>query len=502
MKRFTWITCFMLLVFPTSALAHLVNPDVGEFYAGMLHPLTSFEHLLPAVMLGLLAGRQGLQGARWTLAVFPAALLLLTWSGNGLLPSPELSQALNYALIVAIGLLLTVFRNLPLSSVIAVATATGLILGCRSSIDMANAGVSLKFIPGVGLTGFLLIALISPWVAHSASPGLHKAVRLAGGIATVTGIYFFGRFFAGELGGLHTVGLPTEDSLTALVRSENLSLPVLAGAFVTATVWGASHALTPGHGKALVGAYLIGSRGTPLHAVYLGLTVTATHTLGVIGLGVVALLASRFLLPEQLTPWLALASGLIVVIIGATLFYQRFIVMMRKNKHSHYYAAHSHDDHAHTHDHHHDHDHVHDHNYLHDHDHDHVHGHTHDQAHNHSHSHLPAGTDGAAVTWRSLLALGVSGGLIPCPAALVLLLTAISIGRIGFGILLVIAFSFGLAAVLMAVGMLFIKGSLLLHGIGPASTLRRYAPGFSALFIIGIGLFITFGAITQIVALT
>lgn len=92
--------------------------------------------------------------------------------------------------------------------------------------------------------------------------------------------------------------------------------------------------------------------------------------------------------------------------------------------------------------------------------------------------------------------------MIPCPAALVLLLTAISIGRIGFGILLVIAFSFGLAAVLMAVGMLFIKGSLLLHGIGPASTLRRYAPGFSALFIIGIGLFITFGAITQIVALT
>jgi ABC-type nickel/cobalt efflux system permease component RcnA len=96
--------------------------------------------------------------------------------------------------------------------------------------------------------------------------------------------------------------------------------------------------------------------------------------------------------------------------------------------------------------------------------------------------------------------LGVSGGLIPCPAALVLLLTAISIGRIGFGILLVIAFSFGLAAVLTLVGMLFIKGSLLLHGIGPANTLRRYAPGFSALFIIGIGVFITVEAVAQLMA--
>jgi ABC-type nickel/cobalt efflux system permease component RcnA len=94
--------------------------------------------------------------------------------------------------------------------------------------------------------------------------------------------------------------------------------------------------------------------------------------------------------------------------------------------------------------------------------------------------------------------LGVSGGLLPCPAALVLLLTAISIGRIGFGILLVIAFSIGLAAVLTAVGMLFIKGSLLLHGFGATHTLRRYAPGFSALIIVVIGVFITAQAVSQL----
>jgi ABC-type nickel/cobalt efflux system permease component RcnA len=132
------------------------------------------------------------------------------------------------------------------------------------------------------------------------------------------------------------------------------------------------------------------------------------------------------------------------------------------------------------------------------HDHDHSQGHDHYHDHHQHHSHLPPGADGAAVTWRSLLALGVSGGLLPCPAALVLLLTAISIGRTGLGILLVIAFSIGLAAVLTLVGMLFIKGSLLLHGMGAAKTLKRYAPGFSALVIIVIGVFITAQAVSQL----
>ena len=486
-----WMVFFALFLFPASAWAHLVNQDVGEFYAGMLHPLTSFEHFLPAAVLGLLAGRQGLQGARWTLFVFPAALILGTWFGSDILASPGLSQAANFALIVVLGLLLAGFRNLPLVAVIAAAVTTGLILGWRSSIDMANAGVSLKFIPGAGLTGFLLMALIAPWVAQGTSAGVRTALRLAGGMAALAGLYFLGGLLGGEIGSLRAIGLPTEDSLTALVRSESLSLPVMAGAFLAATAWGASHALTPGHGKAIVGAYLIGSRGTPLHALYLGLTVTATHTLGVMALGLVALFASRFLVPEQLTPWLALASGLIVVVIGATLLYQR-VMAVRKNKmDAHHHTVHVHE--AHVHDHTHDHDH-----HEHDHGHDHHHDHAHDHGDHHSHSHLPPGSDGAAVTWRSLLALGVSGGLLPCPAALVLLLTAISIGRTGLGILLVIAFSIGLAAVLTLVGMLFIKGSLLLHGMGAAKTLKRYAPGFSALVIIVIGVFITAQAVSQL----
>ena len=93
MKRMAWMISSTLFLFPASAWAHLVNQDVGEFYAGMLHPLTSFEHLLPAAVLGLLAGRQGLRGARWALFVFPAALILGTWFGSDILASPGLSQA-------------------------------------------------------------------------------------------------------------------------------------------------------------------------------------------------------------------------------------------------------------------------------------------------------------------------------------------------------------------------------------------------------------------------
>jgi ABC-type nickel/cobalt efflux system permease component RcnA len=303
-----------------------------------------------------------------------------------------------------------------------------------------------------------------------------------------SGVYLLGGLFGDEIGSLRAIGLPTEDSLTALVRSESLSLPVVAGAFLAATAWGASHALTPGHGKAIVGAYLIGSRGTPLHALYIGLLGTATHTLGVMALGLVALFASRFLLPEQLTPWLALASGMIVVAIGATLLYQRVVAARKNDMDTHHHTVHVHEDH----EHHHNHDHTH------GHEHRHGHPHGHDHHHAHHHSHLPPGADGAAVTWRSLLALGVSGGLLPCPAALVLLLTTISIGRTGLGILLVIAFSIGLAAVLTLVGMLFIKGSLLLRGTGAATPLKRYAPGFSALVIIIIGVFITAKAVSQL----
>jgi ABC-type nickel/cobalt efflux system permease component RcnA/hydrogenase/urease accessory protein HupE len=479
---------FLMMLFPPgNAFAHLVNQDVGEFYAGMLHPLTSAEHLLPAVALALLAGWCGIQVARWTVVVFPLALIVGTWIGNSFV-YPGYSHLANLIAIIILGVLLVVIRKLPLITVASLAAMMGLILGLRSGIDMADAGVGMQFIPGVALTGLIIITLISAWISHGLTNAVRIALRITGGIFILAGIYLLGSLVLGDGTPVsRSIGLPTEESLTDLVKRETLSLPVIVGAFMAATAWGASHALTPGHGKAIVGAYLIGSRGTPMHAVYLGLTVTATHTLGVFTVGLIALFASHYILADQLTPWLAAASGLVVIVIGALMCISRLRPTLQRNVHAKM------DSHHHT---------EHDSSDKHDHDHAHTHKHNHDpQSHGHHphiHPHLALGADGADVSWRSLLGLGISGGLLPCPSALVLLLTAISLERTGFGILLVIAFSFGLAGVLTVVGLLFIKGSRLLHGIPGTNAVRRYAPAFSAFVILIIGVVITVNAFMKI----
>jgi ABC-type nickel/cobalt efflux system permease component RcnA len=123
------------------------------------------------------------------------------------------------------------------------------------------------------------------------------------------------------------------------------------------------------------------------------------------------------------------------------------------------------------------------------------------------HSHLPPGADGSPLTWRSLLALGISGGLLPCPSALVVMLSAIALQRIGFGLLLIMVFSMGLAAVLTTVGVLFVHAGRLMErfqfghragfGAGLGAGVLRLAPVASALFISAAGLAITYGALVQ-----
>jgi ABC-type nickel/cobalt efflux system permease component RcnA len=332
-----------------------------------------------------------------------------------------------------------------------------------------------------------------------------------------------------------SIGLPTEESLKALVAAPELSLSFILGAFLVAMVWGAAHALTPGHGKAIVGAYLVGMRGNAWHAIYLGLTVTVTHTMGVFMLGLAATLAASHVPPEKLYPWLGILSGMIVFILGAVMFANRiksFQYNVSAHKHHHHGHDHSighiHDhrhDHPHDHENHHHHtDHLHrghpagfhqhhDHHasnvdhHLHllhhpDHDDDHTHDHSHGHRHHHHggqrHSHLPPGADGSPVTWRSLLTLGISGGLLPCPSALVLLLTAIALHRIGFGLALVAAFSLGLAGVLTVVGLLFIKGSRLIDRSPSFAAVGRWLPATSALAVCLLGGGITWGAISTI----
>src|SRR5215213_7467051 len=244
----------------------------------------------------------------------------------------------------------------------------------------------------------------------------------------------------------------------ALVSVERLSEAVVALSMLAALFWGAAHALTPGHGKAVVAAYLIGTRGTARHAGILGLTVTLTHTIGVFILGAATLYLSRYILPEVLYPWLSVASGVLVVLIGLALLSRRLVTISHNKKAGH--TVHTRGEHSH------------DHHYSHDvHTHDHSHG-------GHTHSHAPA--DGSKITWRGLMVLGVSGGLVPCPAALVLLLGAISLDRLEFGMVLVVAFSAGLAIVLTGIGLLMIYARKLFERYSFEARVPRLLPIVSA----------------------
>ena len=275
---------------------------------------------------------------------------------------------------------------------------------------------------------------------------------------------------------------PTRDRLVELIAVPKLTIGVALFGLLIAILLGGLHALSPGHGKTVVGAYLAGSRGTARHAAFLGLTVTITHTAGVFALGVATLLASQYVVPERLFPVLSLLSGAIVVAIGASLLIRR--LRAAANWHSH---ADVRDGHGHSH-------------------HEHTHAHEHDQAgdptkpHSHGgrvHSHLPPGADGSPVTWRSLLALGISGGILPCPSALVVLLAAISLHRVGYGLLLVVAFSAGLAGVLTAVGLAFVYAGRLLKSTGGFGRVARVLPVFSALVITCAGIAICYEALNQ-----
>jgi nickel/cobalt transporter (NicO) family protein len=281
---------------------------------------------------------------------------------------------------------------------------------------------------------------------------------------------------------------PSRDRLAELIAVPEVTTGVALLALLMAVGLGALHAFSPGHGKTVVGAYLVGSRGTPRHAAFLGLTVTITHTLGVFALGLVTLFAAQYVVPEQLFPILSLVSGGIVLFIGLSLFARRLRAAFGP-------ATHAHHGHSHSHDHSHDHSHGHNH---HHHDGDPSVPHSHDGGT--MHTHLPPGADGSPVTWRSLLALGISGGLLPCPSALVVLLSAISLHRVGFGLLLVIAFSIGLAAALTGVGLAFLYAGRLFKR--PAARLTsgrlvRVLPAFSAFVIMCVGVAICYEALGQ-----
>jgi len=273
-----------------------------------------------------------------------------------------------------------------------------------------------------------------------------------------------------------TIGLPRtpqpDDQFAGLIATPELTPQVILFSLLLSLILGAGHALTPGHGKTIVGAYLVGNRGKAGHAVLLGLTTTLTHTIGVFVLGFATMFVSSYVLPQRLFPWLELISGLLVVVIGLGMFWQRLTEFIRYG----YVPQHGHHDHDHEHEH--------------DDHHEHEHG-------PHTHTHLPANPD-QPITLRSLLALGVSGGLVPCPSALVVMLGAIALGRIAFGMVLILAFSIGLAGVLTGIGLLLVYARRLFERFPSDGRWIRAVSAASAAVVAIVGLVISAGALAQL----
>lgn len=269
-----------------------------------------------------------------------------------------------------------------------------------------------------------------------------------------------------------------QEILLDLVRSGELSFTFYLFALLIALALGALHALTPGHGKTVVAAYLVGSRGTSYHAIALGTVVTLTHTGSVFLLGIVTLAASQYILPTTIIPFLEILSGVLILGLGLYLLWQRFLYWKKSKQPAQPPKK--------------------------------------QIALTPTSSHKPAGAikvqtapagmhhhgDGKmhshevpeSITWRSLIALGVSGGLVPCPDAIAILLVAIAINRILLGLALIISFSLGLAVVLIVIGLLMVNSRRLFDRIGVVDRLAPVLPIVSALIVLLLGAALTWGA--------
>ena len=281
--------------------------------------------------------------------------------------------------------------------------------------------------PTHGLTRYPKDALSSPADIRSAT----LAARPGNGTVSAPGADAKGTADGSRESGRATAG----DGLAGIFADASAGRGVLILLLLAAFGWGAVHALSPGHGKAMVAAYLVGTRGTARHAAALGTTVTVTHTAGVLLLGVVALTLSAFILPEQLYPWLNLASGLLVVGVGAA--------VLRKRAR---------------------------------------------RRHHHHHHHHPED-----LSTRGILAMGASAGLIPCPSALVVLLGAVAQHQLALGLVMIVAFSLGLAATLTALGIAVVHATKLPVPGRVAAAL----PTASAFAIVCVGVVLTVQAAGQ-----
>jgi nickel/cobalt exporter len=291
----------------------------------------------------------------------------------------------------------------------------------------------------------------------------------------------------GNLGANAGAAARAPDALASLVSGDDLSTRFVALAFLSALVLGASHALSPGHGKTVVAAYLVGARGTVAQALLVGLTVTATHVSSVLLLGAATLWLSQYVVAATLYPWIGMASGLGVLAVGAGLLRSRWRTWraFKTRRVGTTPSMLTHDDaHAAAHAH----DHIHPAGTVHHHFHAPGEDDWLDRGHGpHGHTHVQRDNSGAPVPLTRLLILGMTGGAVPCPSALVVLLAAIALHRIVFGMLLIVSFSIGLAAVLMAIGVMAVKAQGLLSRLSGAGSAAAWLPVVSACVVMGLG---------------
>lgn len=269
-----------------------------------------------------------------------------------------------------------------------------------------------------------------------------------------------------ELAQRVVVRTPSDNGFASLVAERNLGVGFVLLSLVIALFWGAAHAFSPGHGKAIVAGYLIGTRGRVRDALMLGLIVTVTHTAGVFALGGVTLLLSAFIVPEQLYPWLNLASALLVVGVGLTILRWRIRVWRRGEP-----LGHSHH-----------------------------HGHSHSHAHAHHDGHDDRPSHGRETGGRAgLLGIGISAGIIPCPTALVVLLAAISLQRVGYGLVLILAFSVGLAIAVTGIGLVAVLARRTFSRMSLDGGLVRALPAVSAVVVLALGVAMTVRALSPLI---
>lgn len=288
--------------------------------------------------------------------------------------------------------------------------------------------------------------------------------------------------------------------------------------YLATSFWiGAVHAATPGHGKTIAAAYIVGARGKPVDAVILGIFVTLSHTSGIVLVGVLASLGLPGMVPQRIEAWMALITGILVISIGFwTLWTQRELMLQLQgvapapwdaHEHAHEPAAnaemrfrpYTHEgEHGHGH-HHHGHDHAHGHDHSHDHAHDHAHSHHDAEAGYHSHGwgfkhthDLKLATTNRPSLWV-LIGLGIAGGLLPDPAALAILLNALAQGKVMLGLGTVVVFSIGFAATLVVVGVIAAKvGQKILDWLaGPWAARLQIS---TSLLIVLVGVILSFKA--------